>query len=117
MISLAWRELGRREFGLVGRIREVLRFEAEGGPLAVNLAALPADSAIQEVAGVELDSGLRGENLHQAAGFPFRDARRERQAACGTVEYKVVIVALAEFQLLVASIGASPDSSGLSELE
>src|SRR3989475_1459727 len=89
MISLAGLELGRRKFRLIGRIRKVLRLEAEGGPAAVNLAALSVHGAVEEVPGVELDPRLRGQDLHHAAGFRFRDARRERQPAPGMVDYKV----------------------------
>src|SRR2546422_7386012 len=99
MISLAGFELCRREFRLIGRIRKVLRLEAEGGPAAVSLSALAVDRAVEEVPGVELDPGLRGEDLHHTAGFRLRDARRKRQPAPGMVDYKVVIVALPEFQL------------------
>ena len=117
MISLAGFEIGRREFRLIGRIRKVLRLEAEGGAAAVNLAALSVHGAVEEVPGVELHPGLRGQDLHHAAGFRFRDARRERQAVAGAVEHKVVIVALPEFDLLVVRIDTRPDLRRLAEVE
>ena len=117
MIGLAGFDLGRREFRLIGRIGKVLRLEAEGGPAAVNLATLPVDCAIEEVPGVELHPGLRGQDLHHAAGFRLRDARRKRQAVSGAVDYKVVIVALSEFQLLVVRIDARTDRCRLAKVE
>ena len=61
------------EAWLVGRIGEVLGFEAEGAVFAVWLVGFSADGAVEEVAGVELDAGLGGVDFHGAAGGEFVD--------------------------------------------
>src|SRR5690348_17383556 len=56
VICLSWFQLGGRKLGLVGRIRKVLRLQAECGPARDSFAPLPANRAIQEVAGIKLDT-------------------------------------------------------------
>jgi hypothetical protein len=40
--------------GLVGRVREMLRFHAETVPMVIDPAILTPERAVQEVAGIEL---------------------------------------------------------------
>ena len=47
---------------MVGRIGEVLRLQAQPGAMRE-----AADAAVQEVAGIELQAGLRGMHFHRAA--------------------------------------------------
>src|SRR3954447_10154613 len=49
---------GRGEVRLVRRIREVLRLESEGVALPVGLVADAPECAVEEVAAVELRTGL-----------------------------------------------------------
>ena len=60
MIGLPWLQFGCGEFGVIGRIWEVLGFQAEAGVLVVDVAVLARQGSIQEIAGVELYSGLSG---------------------------------------------------------
>ena len=62
---------GAGKSGLVGGVGEVFGFEAEGGAVGVFHAAFADDGAIQEVATVELDGGLVGQDfrIFQVAGW------------------------------------------------
>ncbi len=62
----------RRKAGLVRRIGEMLRFEAEAIVLVVD-CALAFIGAIQEVSGIELNSRLGGGNFHNSASIWFID--------------------------------------------
>src|SRR3954469_6773519 len=64
LVGLSWFQNSTRELWLVRRIGEVLRLEAERFVLFV---AVAAGTAVEEVAAVELDAGLRRMNLHHAA--------------------------------------------------
>ena len=46
VVRLARLELTRREFGLIGRIREVLGFKTKRRAARVDLAALPVDRSV-----------------------------------------------------------------------
>ena len=48
------------KLGWLGRVGEVLGFEAEAAALDVFCAALAGEGAVEEVAGVELDAGFGG---------------------------------------------------------
>src|SRR5262245_24887800 len=60
---------GRRPVGLVGRVRVVLRLEAEAEVLLVNDAAFPCDRPVEEVAAVELNPRLSRVDLERATGL------------------------------------------------
>src|SRR5205814_3603699 len=117
MIGLAGLELGGRELWVVRRIREVLRLQAKCRAMAVNLSTLAVNRAVEEVASIELNPGLGGEDLHDAPGFRLRDSRGERQAGAGTIQDKIVIVAPAEFQLFVGIVNTGSDGGGPAEVE
>src|SRR5262249_13823801 len=55
-----------REVRVVGRVREVLRLQREPVALAVRVAARPVDRPVEEVARVELDPRLRGQEVEVA---------------------------------------------------
>nr|GFD60639.1 hypothetical protein [Tanacetum cinerariifolium] len=57
VVSFARLQHGVRKLLLVGRIGEVLGFEAEAGVLAVDYAIFAFQRAIQEVTSVELHAG------------------------------------------------------------
>ena len=67
--------------GRFGRVGEVLRLEAHAVALPVGLAAAAAQPAVEEVAGVELDAGLGGLDLHHAARGRIGEARGVHEAA------------------------------------
>src|SRR5215831_13573451 len=62
----AWLELCRREFGMIGRVRVMLRLQAERITTVVDLTAGAGNAAIKEVASVELDSWLVSEHFQHA---------------------------------------------------
>src|SRR4051812_43583691 len=51
----------------------MLGLETETGVLEVGLPALADERAVEEVAGIELDAGLVGEDFHRAAALGFVD--------------------------------------------
>ena len=68
-VGLAGHEERRGELGVVRRIGKMLGFQAESGIFGV-FAAVAFDS-VEKIPGVELDSGLGGEHVHDAAGGGF----------------------------------------------
>ena len=78
---------------MVGGIGELLGFEADSGALLVGNAVLADDTAIEEVAGVDLHSRLDGEDFHCNA----RDGTLQSGARTGVVtlgvEHPVMVVA------------------------
>ena len=56
LISLTWTEDGRRPLWLVWSVRILLRLKADAGTLVVGDAMLALDSAIEEVARVNLNA-------------------------------------------------------------
>ena len=87
---------------MVGRIREVLRLQAEAVGLPIGLAAGPDQRAVEEVAGVELDARLGRLDLHDPAArrleHPGSQAERTNLRL---VEHEIVVVAVPEQGLLV----------------
>src|SRR5689334_15640692 len=67
VIFLPRLQLRCRELGVIRRVGEMLRLEAEPGPVSIHLALLSFHCAIEEVAGVELNSRLVGPYLQDAA--------------------------------------------------
>lgn len=58
---------------MVGGVGEVLGFEAEGGVELVGGAGFAFDGSVEEVAAVELDAGLIGEDFEDASAGGFVD--------------------------------------------
>src|SRR4029450_6950261 len=97
-------EHGRGEVGVVGRVRVVLGLEGEAVALAVGPAAGADDGAVEEVAGVELDAGLDGQDLEHPPAPRVLQPGRQLQPGAVPVEHPVVVVAAAELQLLEAVV-------------
>src|SRR4029453_6441237 len=83
----------------------------------VDLPALAGDRAVEEVAGVELQPGLRGQNLERTAGLRLDHARAEPHRPPASVQDEVVVVALADGDLLVLRLDTGADGRRLSEVE
>src|SRR5262249_23295676 len=93
-VRLAGLENDRGKLRVMDRIREMLCFQAKALVLAINRTALPLDLPVQEVAGVELNPGLRGQNLQDAPRLGIAHAGgQDRLVAAAAAEHKVVIVA------------------------
>src|ERR1700744_3345768 len=102
---------------MIRRIGEVVRFAAESCPLSVVAASVPFYSAVEKIAGVELDAGLVGENLQPPASRRLVDFSRERDFSIRRIENPIVIVAVAELELLIVGIDARADGGGFREVE
>ena len=66
--------------GWFGRVGIVLRLQAHAVALPIGPALAAAQPAVEEVAGVELDAGLGGLDLHHPAARPGRQDGRRHQA-------------------------------------
>ena len=62
---------------MIYRVGEMLRLQAEGFVLLVNLAAFALEAPVEKVAAVELDPGLIGENFQHSAAAGIVCARSE----------------------------------------
>src|SRR5690349_18257282 len=86
--------------------------------MVVDFSAFAGDRAIQEVAGVELNTRLIGENLQNAPTLGLISLGREKHAAFPpAIQYPVVVISLAEFDLLIVGVNASTDGGWLGEIE
>src|SRR5689334_16953988 len=73
----------------------------------IHSTALSGDAAVEEVAGVELDAGLGGGDLHRAPTRRLDDARSEYERisrGVAAIQHEVVIVAVAVANLGVLSL-------------
>src|SRR5262249_57611619 len=105
------------ERGLVGRVGEVLRLQAEGVALLVAVSALAGDGAVEEVAGVELYARLGREDLHDPARRRLGDEGGPLEAGPLPHEDEVVVVPPPADELLVLLPDPGPDGERLPELE
>ena len=101
---------------MIRRIREVLRFEAQRAMAGIRNSPFPLDRAIQKVAGVKLDPGLIGQNLQHAPTARLIDFRCLRKFAAAAIEYPIVIVAMAFFQLIVIIVNSCAHGGRLAEI-
>src|SRR5271156_3336741 len=93
----------------------MLRLQTQPGAARVHLAAFAVDRSVQEIAGVKLQARLRGHYFKNAAADRLLDARGQAQSA--SVQHPVVIVAMAELQLLVIGFDSRTYASGFSKVE
>src|ERR671920_878522 len=80
VVALAGAQHGRREVGVVGRVRVVLGLQGQAVALAVGAAAGPDQGAVEEVARVELDAGLVGEDLQHPPAARVLEPGRQLEA-------------------------------------
>src|SRR5215213_5561525 len=104
VVALAGAQHGRREVGVVGRVRVVLGLQSQAVALAVGAAAGPDQGAVEEVARVELDAGLVGEDLQYPPAARVLQPGRQLQPGAAPVEHPVVVVAAADLELLEAVV-------------
>src|SRR5215211_4770989 len=104
VVALAGAQHGRREVGVVGRVGEVLGLQGETVALPVGAAAGPDHGAVEEVARVELDAGLVGEDLQHPPAARVLQPGRQLQPGAAPVEHPVVVVAAADLELLEAVV-------------
>ena len=95
----------------------MLGLEAEAVAKLILFASLAAEFAIEEIAAIELNARLGGEHFHGAPGGRFVNLRGHGKRAILVVEYPVVVVAAAEFHLLVIGFDALADGGGRGEVK
>jgi hypothetical protein len=84
--------------------------------LSVDLAPLAGESAVEEIAGVELNARFGRRYLHHAPGGRLRNPGREIQPTDRLVQNEVVVIAVAEQELLVLFTDPRSDGAWLTEI-
>src|SRR5258708_28487484 len=95
----------------------MLRLERKSRAPGIDLAALAMKRAVEEVASVELDARFRGKHFQHTAALRIPNASSKRRRSGHMVEDEVMVVAFAEFQLLVIVLDTLSNRSGLPEVE
>ena len=98
---------------MVWRVWKMLRLKAESVAEVVDLAPLADDCAVKEVTRVELDSGLRGDHLHNTTTLWFLDLGDHPEMTWKFVRDPIVIIPFAVLQLHVLIIDPGPDGGWL----
>ena len=91
---------------MVGRIRKMLRLQAKSRSLAIHLAAFARDRAVQKISRIKLNSRLSGPHLQNAPAPGIVNFCGFRKLSACAVQHPVVVVSLAESNLLVIGIDA-----------
>src|SRR6266571_2914369 len=95
----------------------MLRLEAQRRAMSVDLPALSRDAAVEKVAGVELDAGLRGAHVERASTFRINETRRVDERHCAAIDHPVVVVPVAVTQLRMRLVDTRADGRGDTEIE
>jgi hypothetical protein len=95
----------------------MLRLKTESIPALVNFTILPGLAAIEKVADIKLHSRLSRQHFHHTAGGRLKDLNGLSQLSWFSVKHKIVIVASAEFQLLVVLFDSLPDRGRLCKVK
>jgi len=90
---------------MIWRIREMLSFQAETGPVRAHNSALASGRSIQKITAVKLDPGFGREYLQHPTAARFENFRRRLQTvAGGSFENPVMVIAASELELLILLI-------------
>src|SRR5437870_4982789 len=101
---------------MVGRVGKMLRLQAQRAAMLVDMARLARDRAVEEIAGVELQAGLRRRDIERSAALRIFELRGVTQPRVATQD-PVMVVALAVLDLLVIRVDARADRGRLPEVE
>src|SRR6185312_3750695 len=101
---------------MIGRVREMLRFQAKAVTLFIDVPVLPGNRSVQKVARVKLHSRLGGQDLQHSSAGGFVHQGGASEAVVLAMDYPVVIIAASQHQLFVVLIDALADRSGLGEV-
>ncbi len=74
-------------------------------------------TAVEKISGVELHARFCGPNLHHAPGSWFEHFRRLSQRLRVSIQNPIVIVAIADFELLIALTDSCSNRHWLCEVE
>src|SRR4051794_35198513 len=102
---------------MVRRVREMLRLQAEAGPETIRVTALSFYAAVEEVSGVELNARLRGGYIECSTGRRIDHVNHRPETPHLSVQYEIVIVALAALKLFVVRVNTFAYIVGLAEVE
>src|SRR5271163_1049979 len=102
--SLSRFQFGRRKARVVGRIRKMLRLQAEGKSPLVDPAFLAGDRSVEKVSGVKLQSRFGRRHSQDPPGSRLVHLGRLGQLSCRMIENEVVVIAMAEAQLRIVRI-------------
>src|SRR5690242_9804224 len=109
LVFLPRPEDDRRKARLVGCVWKVLRLQAEAAAVRVDDAALAANRAVEEIAGVQLYARLRRRDLHRATARWRGDERDAPRLAALTSEHEGMVVATRHLQLRMVSLDPRAD--------
>ena len=121
-VSLSRFQIGGRPTGidkaLVGAVGVYLGLQTDGCTTIVDYAFLAGDSAVKEVAGVNLNAGLVGEYLQYYACNGGDNLGGYGRDVVAFTEYPVVVIAVAVGQLLIVfHVNACSNGGGCGEVE
>src|SRR6185503_10338440 len=91
----------RREAGLVRGVGKMLRLQTKAVALLVHLPTLAGDGAIEKIAAIKLDAWFTGVDVHYSPAGRFINACCQNGTRTGSIEYPIVVVAPAQFELLI----------------
>src|SRR5215469_8111502 len=92
--GLARLQLGRRKLRVVGRVRKVLRLQAECIAAIVNFTACADNAPVEKVARIELDSRLIGEHFQHASCRRLVGFGRQLYLLASAVEHPILVVSV-----------------------
>src|SRR6266581_1021014 len=116
-IGLPGIEPRRRIVWTIRRVRVDLRFQAQRVILAVNAAIFSGHGPVEEIARIELDTGLICQNFEDPARLRIFHAGSETGIAGAAAQAEIVIVALADLNLFKGIAQAHADAMGDAEIE
>src|SRR5215469_1475508 len=95
----------------------MLWFHRKSATMDIDRSAFADDGAVEEIAGIKLHARRCRPDLKNASALWVSHAGVQGELVHGMIHYEVVIVAAAEFQLLVVIVDARADGGGLAEIK
>src|ERR1035437_3185952 len=95
----------------------MLCLETEPRTFRIFLSALSRNRAIEKIPRIKLQSGLRCKNLHDASAYQLENGGRQSERVTGFIQHPVVVIAAAEFQLLIGRLYPGTDRRRFCKVE
>ncbi len=95
---------------MIRGVGKVLGLQRKTLPATISMAMLANSASIQEVARVELYSRFRGVDFENSSADRVTDAGCQIQFTRASIDYKIVIVAARQKELLVVIVDTRTDS-------
>src|SRR5438128_801801 len=102
---------------MIGRVRKMLRFHAKAAAEFVDPSTLAQDRTVEKVSTVELQSGFCRQNLQHASAVRLEHRGHYTEFARLFVDHPIMVVAIAELQLLVVRVNARTDGGRCTKIE